>query len=78
MYKYILVSILMCLTACSSIGTKSVRVVNFNNVHRIGPDTKARLYFFDEKKDGWVLSDESFLIPEGQYLLPSPIIENTK
>ncbi len=51
-------------------GCVNTRVVFINpsdDVIRIGPNVKGRVYFYNEEEQAWQLSNNKSLIPEGWY-----------
>jgi len=51
-------------------GCVSTRVVFINpsdDVIRIGPNVKGKVYFYNEEEEAWQLSTNKSLIPEGWY-----------
>jgi hypothetical protein len=40
------------------------------DIVKVGPNTKGRIYV--RTKNGWELSDNAIILPEGWYLVPPP------
>ena len=57
-------------------GTKTTRLMDWQNLHRVGPDTVARVYYWEEENQRWVLSDDKYGIPEGHFIGPPPSVDD--
>lgn len=68
--------IILLMSGC--VGTKTAKMMDWNNLHRVGPDTVARVYYWDDTSSTWVLSNEEYEIPEGHFIGPPPSVNNEK
>ena len=62
--------VLFLVTGC--VGTKNSYVPNWNYLHRVGPKTKVRVYYYSAEDNKWYLSDDKVEVPEGYYISPPP------
>ena len=78
MKKLLCVLIVMFCSGCNPFNISGPEVkqeVDWTNLHRVGPNTKAQIYFWDAENEEWFLSKERFLIPELHYIVPPPTVD---
>jgi hypothetical protein len=72
--------VLTCVTGCSSDERRVVLIPPVvtdpetlvpSDIIRVGPGVKGKVYF-PTKDDGWELSGNDIVLPEGWYLIPPP------
>jgi len=66
---------LVILFSVGCVGTKNVKLMDWTNLHRVGPGTNARVYYWNDESKTWFLSDDKYLIPEGHFIGPPPSVE---
>jgi len=81
--RLMVVSMVLLCCGCSPIksifGGPEVEVVmDWTNLHRIGPNTKSRVYRWDDERKKWVLMDKEVTIPEGWYISQPPSNDPTE
>lgn len=55
-------------------GCSRVTLVSEGAPIRVGPETKARVYVYEDGQ--WVLSSNQVIVPEGWYCVPPSYVEN--
>lgn len=57
-------------------GTKTKQIIDWSNLHRVGPNTEARIYVYNADQNEWFLTDDEFVIPEGHFISPPPSVDD--
>lgn len=70
------ICILVFIVVLLGCGTQTEQLMDWSNLHRVGPNTVARVYYWDQEKQTWFLSDSKYVIPEGHYIAPPPSVNN--
>jgi hypothetical protein len=68
-------AMMFALSGCKLFGPQIHEHIDWENVklHRVGPNTVARVYRWDDEKEEWRLSHGKHKVPEGYFIMkPKP------
>ena len=61
---------MVCLSGCKLFGPSIHEHMDWTVMHRVGPNTEARVYRWDDEKKEWRLTHGKVKIPECQFIVP--------
>lgn len=76
--KIFVIACVVLFFSAGCVGTKTTRLMDWQNLHRVGPGTVARVYYWEAETQKWMLTDEKYEIPEGHYVGPPPSVDDEK
>ena len=61
---------IVALSGCKLFGPDIYEQLNWDTLHRVGPNTYAKVYRWDAKKEQWRITHDKVKIPEGHFITP--------